>query len=61
MLCLSGFDSASGVLRFVEVSSFVVRVLLDFHFTVYFLRFYCKVAMMGFLLFGKKRIWVFSF
>ena len=61
MLCGAGFDSASGVLGFVKVSSFVVRVLLDFHFTLCFLGFYCKVATLGFLLFGKKRIWVFSF
>ena len=57
MLCGSGFDSTSGVLGLVEVSSFVVRVLLDFHFTLCFLGFYCKVAMLGFLLFGKKGFW----
>ena len=54
MLCGSGFDSALGVLGFVKVSNFVVRVLLDFHFTLCFLGFYCKVATLGFLLFGKK-------
>ena len=54
VLCGSGFDSSSGVLGLVEVSSFVVRVLLDFHFTLCFLGFYCKVATLGFLLSGKK-------
>ena len=60
----SGVGSASGVLGFVVVSSFAVRVLLVFHFTLLFLAFSCKVAILGFLLFGKKKkkkIWVFSF
>ena len=51
----SGVGIASGVLGFVVVSSFAVRVLLVFHFTLLFLAFSCKVAILGFLLFGKKR------
>lgn len=51
----SGVGIASGVLGFVVVSSFAVRVLLDFHFTLLFLAFSCKVAILGFLLFGKKK------
>ena len=61
VFCGSGVDSTSGVLGFVVVSGFVVSVLLDFHFTHRFLGFYSKVATLGFVLFGKKRIWVLSF
>ena len=53
MLCGSGFDSALGVLGFVEVSSFVVRVLLDFYFS-FCLGFIARLLRWVFFYLEKK-------
>ena len=61
MLCGFVFDSALGVLGFVEVSSFVVMVLLDFHFTLWFFWVLLQGCYTRFSFIWKKRIWVISF